>query len=165
MKARVIKKTVFVLVLCIVIFLILFLFRPFRALIIFATEPSRVKWDIDNPYIDSYYWGWNRVSSPDYDHIYIPDEWSVQDEDGIYYIFDEKDEVWAYGTLLYADTSRFEDSDDFMEYIFSAQEVEILSDEYIGTYTMNCSNLRKWFIKGENVSETVYYISLMEVFE
>lgn len=93
---------------------------PIAALLSIAYEDVFVKWEIDNPYVDANYSGWKTVSVDGIGRLAIPEKWEMYEEDGIYYIVNESEEIWAIGVTYGTGNDRFVDETELVSYALSS---------------------------------------------
>lgn len=75
----------------------LLLFTPLGPLLAIMLEDAAIRADMDNPYVDRWYWGWETVSLDDETDLRIPGRWSADCGDGKIFLRDESGDLAAWG--------------------------------------------------------------------
>ena len=151
------KKTICVLlVLCIM--LLVYISLPAVAIL---GEYLLVKCDINNPYVNSGFRGWNRVQIEDSGSFLIPNGWSLEENSGIYQIIDDSDETWAFGAIMGSDESYFADYKELITatYNISCQEMEI--DPFSRFSMMNGSDIDLLLLSGDMPVNQLFCIQML----
>ena len=114
------NKAIKITLICLGVIVTLFLL--YIGLIAFAIggEHLLVKWDIDNPYVDRRFSGWEEVNIDNIGTFSIPENWTVTKDDTVYTILDETGEVWAYGGIFGSDAD-YSNSPDFLSRIYATK--------------------------------------------
>ena len=145
-----------------VFLLLLYLFRyPLVILLTDGLEYKWRQWDIDNPYVDSDFSGWQDVSLYGEDNMKIPEGWIFADDgDGIYHVTDDKGKTWAYGTVFGTETDTFKTYSEFAAEFVRAEEENISLEYYEGFIEMNRSALYNLVAHPSADTDPYYYIRL-----
>lgn len=131
-------------------------------LISIGCEHIFLKWEIDNPYVDKNFSGWEEVRVDGISSFSIPEDWAVEYNDGVYSVIKSDGEVWAIGALFGGDNEYFDRYIDFFAACICPEPFELTTDlcpEYIG---MRGSNIDKITVTGSDGSQSYYCIQLIE---
>ena len=145
-----------------VFLLLLYLFRyPLVILLTDGFEYKRTQWNIDNPYVDSDFSDWQNVTLCGGNTMRIPEGWLLSgNEDGTFYIADDKGKNWAVGTVFGTETDAFKTFSEFAVNFVKAEEDNISLEYYDGFIEMNRSALYKLVAQPSADTDPYYYIRL-----
>lgn len=152
----------------IVVFLFIFVFviygilayTPVGPIAAIGLEYTFIKWDIRNPYVDAHFSGWKPAFVEDTISFYIPEGWSIDQNNGVYTIRDASGSIWAYGTIFGLDESRFSGYQDFMESITSVALTELEFEPFIQFPMMDGSDIDKLTAYGADDSAVYFCVQL-----
>jgi len=77
-------------------------------------EPVRIKEDLNNKYLNEDYPNWKRTEIDGWASFMMPEEWQINEKDGVYLLSDENGETIAFGTPIGCPESRFDSFDQFI---------------------------------------------------
>lgn len=121
-----------------------------------------VKWEIDNPYVDKNFSGWEEVHIDGISSFSIPAGWTMEYSDGVYSIIDSSGEFWAIGALFGGDNEYFDRYSDFFAACIYPEPFELTTDWWGECVSMRASNIDKITVTGTAGSQSHYCIQLME---
>ncbi len=124
-----------------------------------AFEGTFIKWDIDNPYIDNHYKGWKEVTAASNYTFKIPENWTLEEDDGVYKIVDAAGDIWGYGAT-------YEKYVELFDLVSAAvgNQPENISRYGQLKVSMRRSYLDKMVLSYEDRTEVYSYMSLSEAF-
>ena len=138
-----------------------FFFTSLGGFFVIAFEGTFTKWEIDNPHVNSNLSGWEKVNISTDISFRIPDNWSVECENGVYSVLDSEGNIWALGTLFGTDTDYFYDYSDFLATTLCKKPFELsieICPEYVN---INAASIDKITIDYSDSSESYYIIDLL----
>ena len=153
------KKALWIIAIVILLLFLLGLSLPFIAIV---CENVFVMLDIQNPYVNRFYAGWHPVSVEGFSNFYLPAEWSVQYNNGVYTITDESGSIWAYGFTDGTDSDRFNDYKDFIQEVFSIDSAEVTLDPFIPFVMMDGSDIDVLIIQEDTVTKEFYCLQMFQ---
>lgn len=128
------KKIIFIAFVVIVVLAICVV--SFRSLVLPAMsivfEDRFVKKEIDNPFVNNDFYNWKKTSLQGMSDFYIPNEWEITEDNDIYFITNETEQLWAYGTFIGKEET-FSSRKEFIAH-FSSKEIDEVAWEYIPRY-------------------------------
>lgn len=125
-------------------------------------ESLLVRFEIRNPYVNSGFCGWSCANVEDFGSFLIPNEWSLEEESGIYKIIDDSNKVWAVGAVVGTEASHFDDYEDLVSAIYKLPSVKITTDPYTEFLMMNGSDVDLLHVQGDVFEDDVFCIQLFE---
>lgn len=144
-------------VLLIWLIIFLFLLYPFWSI---GFEDILRKWDIDNPYVNSNFSGWNDFSVSDQIAFKIPPNWSVKCNDKVYTVINDCGEIWAWAAMYDTATSPYKTYKDFVATFAQVQFESVVITPYSDFIAMKGGDINKLDIHGAHADESFYYIVL-----
>ena len=95
--------------------------------------------------------------------ICIPEDWSFEETDGIYRIYDQENNLWAMGTNFGTECDRFADSSEFFSTFVPLQDIYVTHESYPPISFMAGANISKKHVHGTDGSASYFYIYLMDI--
>ena len=151
-----------VLIFCIILLSFVFLSVSLLAI---GMENILIKQNIDNPYINNRYPGWQHISIEDFSGFRIPSGWSVRSEDGVYVIIDASGSIWAYVAPFGSEEDRFSSYEAFIEEVFSLEITALSVDPFLPFIMMEGSDIDAVTVQTSSSKETLFCIQLMQNLE
>lgn len=149
-------------------FIILFLVvlfilcTPIGSLLSIGLEDELVRWEINNPYVNSNYSGWQEISPHDFDKFKIPGSWTIENSNGVWSIHNSSGALWALGTAYGTDADLFIDYGEFISSFMSIDPTSVSVDTYHDFSPMGGSDINRILFHTPNNTETFYYIKLRD---
>lgn len=122
-------------------------------------EGLLVKWEANNPYINSEYSGWKTINISEMGGIRIPESWSIKESDCYCCIYDEDGELWAVGTS-FGNNTEFKTYKDFAEKVYQEGFSEATIEPFPPFLMMDGSSVVRMIAKESNDVKTYYCIQL-----
>lgn len=148
----VIKGTV-----CVACLAALLILSPVGAFCAIAFEHITVKWEIDNPHVNTGCRDWQSIAVDDFSSLSIPSDWTLQQEDGIVTILTDGS-VWAQGTVFDIPNERFEDDVALISWLTNTETSEVTYDSSFGSLVMNGCDVGRFYT--QQTDQPYYYIRL-----
>jgi len=148
------KKAIKITLICLSV--VITSFFLYIGLLVFAVcgEHLLVKWDIDNPYVDRRFSGWEEVNIDNIGTFSIPENWTVTKDDTVYTILDETGEVWAYGGIFGSDAD-YSNSPDFLSQIYATKPT-VKAKDLLSFPMMKGSDMDKYVFDFDG-TEKIFY--------
>lgn len=118
------------------------------------------KWKINNPYVNDRFRSCQQISLVTGRTMCIPEEWSFEENDGIYKIYDQNNELWAIGTVFGTENDRFADSTEFISESFSLEDIHFTLEGYTAIPFMEGAHIYQMHVQGSNGEAPHFYIAL-----
>ena len=128
------KIGIYIMCVCIIICVIVTVILAVPSFAVLG-EPLLLRWEINNPYVNRNFPEWTYVEIEGFHSFLIPQNWSLQESDGIYIISDESGEVWADGS------SKLRNYKDLLERFYNITSAEIEIDTFNQFLTMDGSDI------------------------
>lgn len=153
------KKIVIICIILVCIFLFTCVLVPAIAIL---GEALFVRWDIDNPYVNNNYYGWNYAYVEGFSTFLIPKEWSLEKDEDIYWIIDESGKVWAFGAPYGTEADAFSDYAALIEKACSVHVSDMTIDSYPRFYMMDGSDVDRLLVRQDSLTKEYYCIQMLE---
>lgn len=160
MKTKRVLQMLFFVTVVLLIIVYLLWFSPVRYIAAIGMEYLFAKWEIDNPYVDSGYPGWQYVYIEECGGFLIPEGWSIVEADGVYSVLDSSGEVWAYGADVGTESNRFRSYKELVSEISPIQPTSLAFEYSFPFVMMEGSEMNRLTINSETESEEYYCIHL-----
>lgn len=162
MKRKIVKGVA--VAFCVILLLLLLFWLPIGAYLSIVLEDVFVKWDIDNPYVNDQYAGWEEFHIDGVGTMMLPEEWTVKEENGIRSVFDASGNLWATGTVYGTEEACFDSYQEFVATFSSIGSGTTVLDPYPQFAAMKGADIDIFTISDiEGKKESYYVIQLRNI--
>jgi hypothetical protein len=140
--------------------IVLLLYLSLPAIAIWG-ESLLVKCDINNPYVNNRFCGWNRIQIEDFGSFLIPNGWSLEETSGIYWIINDSGEAWAFGAVMGSDVSHFANYKELIAAAYDMPYQKLEIDPFSHFSLMNGSDIDLLRIYGDMPADKLFCIQML----